>query len=141
LEDLWLTISGCFWRTSVALRRAGEESIFEDRGPRHGGEPFVSENSDKSLNQQTGGNDQADEQPPTGSSAEDALTHFAERAASTMRAVSGPLEILGGLIYLARQSVDDPEKRAEYLAQAEIVAQTVANAYEALLKHNPNRRR
>jgi hypothetical protein len=101
----------------------------------------VSENSDKPLNEQTGGKHQPDEHPPPESSAEDALAHFAERAVSTMRAVSAPLEILGGLIYLARQSMDEPEKRGQYLTEAEAVAQRVADAYADLLKDSPGRPR
>jgi hypothetical protein len=95
----------------------------------------VSEHSDKPLSGRGGGNDRQQGDQATGATA--ALACFADTAVSTMRAVSGPLEILGNLIYVAGHSQDDPEKRAEYLAQAQSVAQSVAGAYADLLKQKP----
>jgi hypothetical protein len=97
----------------------------------------VSEKGDKPLSGRGGGKDRQQGNQATGAIAEDALAYFAERAISTMRAVSGPLEILDNLIYLAGHSQDDSERRAEYLAEAESVAQSVAGAYADLLKDKP----
>jgi hypothetical protein len=62
-----------------------------------------------------------------------AMEEFGRYAAQRIDELVEPLEILTHTIYLANQSLDDPARLREYLAQAEQQARIIATAKRELL--------